>query len=150
MGMIFTGRRLTPGQVRDTADPVVTGEADVDLDKAWHGIHFLLTGNAWETTPGAGEAILGGEPVGEDTGYGPARLLPAESVAAVAAGLRDLDAAALRARYDAAALEDAEIYPGIWDEEDVFETYLGPNFDKLRAFYLTAAAEKQAVLLNIF
>ncbi|UQU66563.1 YfbM family protein [Couchioplanes caeruleus] len=154
MGMIFAGRRLTPDQVRDLEiDAPGTleklGEAELDLDKAWHGIHFLLTRSAWKTTPGAGEAVLGGDPVGEDTGYGPARLLTADRVAAVAAGLRDLDAAALRTRYDAAALEEAEIYPGIWDADDVFETYLGPNADQLRAFYLAAARENQAVLLTI-
>ncbi|MEV4702383.1 YfbM family protein [Actinoplanes sp. NPDC049316] len=152
MGMIFAGRRLTSEQARDLAtDPSLLetrGEAEVDLDKAWHGIHFLLAGNAWETTPGAGEAVLGGDPIAEEEGHD-ARLLTPDQVAAIAAGLRDVDAAALRSRYDAAALKEAEIYPGIWDEDDVLDTYLLPNFDKLRSFYLTAAGQHQAVLLTI-
>ncbi|NUR82053.1 MAG: DUF1877 family protein [Terrabacter sp.] len=49
----------------------------LDLDKSWHGIHFLLTGTDWSAgdAGAAGGAILGGRPVGEDDGYGPARLL---------------------------------------------------------------------------
>jgi hypothetical protein len=44
-------------------------ESDLDLDKSWHGIHYLLTGTAWEIDEGAGTAILGGEEIGEDTGH---------------------------------------------------------------------------------
>lgn len=50
-------------------------ETSVDLGKAWHGIHWLLTGSPDSTDDVTSEAILGGQPVGEDLGYGPARLL---------------------------------------------------------------------------
>jgi hypothetical protein len=47
---------------------------DLDVDKAWHGIHFLLCGQAWESPFPLG-FILGGEEVGDvDVGYGPARV----------------------------------------------------------------------------
>jgi hypothetical protein len=153
--MIYAGRQLTAEQVADlTADPSLTAglldrEDDVlDLDKAWHGIHFLLTGSAWETFPGAGEAVLGGDPIGDDLGYGPARLLPAERVQLVAAALRDVTADDLRARFDPAALLAEAIYPQVWDDED-FANYLLPYFLSLQAFYVAAAEEKQAVLLAI-
>ncbi|MEU8228728.1 YfbM family protein [Actinoplanes sp. NPDC048967] len=153
--MIFQGRRLTSDQVADlAADPSLTArlldrEDDVlDLDKAWHGIHFLLTGGSWETSPGAGEAVLGGDPVGDDLGYGPARLLPAERVQLVAAALREVTADSLRTRFDPAALLAEGIYPQVWDDED-FALYLLPNFSSLQAFYVAAAGEKQAVLLAV-
>jgi hypothetical protein len=153
--MIFEGRRLTSEQVADlAADPSLTAdlldrEEDVlDLDKAWHGIHFLLTGSAWETTPGAGEAVLGGDPIGDDLGYGPARLLPADRVQLVAAALGELTADALRARFDPSALLAEAIYPQVWDDDD-FVNYLAPNFLSLQAFYLAAAQDEQAVLLVI-
>jgi hypothetical protein len=153
--MIFKGRRLTSEQAADlAADPsqavsLLDREDDVlDLDKAWHGIHFLLTGSAWETSPGAGEAVLGGDPIGDDLGYGPARLLSAERVQLVAAGLRDVTPDDLRARFDVAALLAEAIYPQVWDDED-FAIYLLPNFLGLQAFYVAAADEKQAVLLAI-
>jgi hypothetical protein len=155
MGMIFEARRLTPQQVAAVeADPSATvalldREEDVlDLDKAWHAIHFLLTGSAWETPPGAGEAVLGGDPVGGDMGYGPARLLSADRVRAVAAALQGLADDSLRARFDPAALMDAVIYPQVWDGDD-FAAYILPNFISLRDFYLAAAQQNEAVLLAI-
>lgn len=95
------------------------------------------------------DAVFGGEPIGEDLGYGPARLLSAEGVSAVAARLRELDPATLRTRMDPAAMEDAGVYPVIWDEDDVFDTYLAPAFDGLRAFYSAAAQSGDSVIQTI-
>jgi hypothetical protein len=66
MGMIFVGRRLAPDQSAGLqTGSLLHGEDEqgsgLDLDKAWHGIHFLLNGSAWETAAGAGEAVLGGD-----------------------------------------------------------------------------------------
>lgn len=158
MGMILIGRRLTVADhQRLLADHSLATELlhadragpELDLDKAWHGIHFLLAGNAWEATGGAGEAVLGGEPVGDEAGYGPARLLGPEQVRTVAAALTPITVDTLRSRYDGPTLDAAEVYPHIWDEEDVFDTYLAPNFTQLRTFYLAAADAGQAVLLAV-
>jgi hypothetical protein len=78
----------------------------------------------------------------------PARLISAEQVQSIAAGLRELDAESLRGRWDPAALEAAEIYPGSWADV-TFESFLVPNLAALRGFYLPAAAENQAVLLAL-
>jgi hypothetical protein len=155
MGMIFEARRLSATEATAVAADPAAGAAvlerteDVlDLDKAWHGIHFLLTGSAWETTPGAGEAVLGGVPVGDDRGYGPARLVAADQVRAVAAGLEEFTAETLRARFDPAGLMAEAIYPQVWDDED-FAHYLLPNFLDLQKFYRAAADRDEAVLLLI-
>jgi hypothetical protein len=75
MGMILVGRRLNQDDLRRLlADPSLTHDLldeeesalELDLDKAWHGLHFLLADSAWETVDGAGEAVLGGDPIGED------------------------------------------------------------------------------------
>ena len=176
--MVMTARMLTreelsealasPEALEGLLDPEDDDEArQIDVDKAWHAIHWLLTGSADDTPPSrraglfrrkavreaaAGAealAVFGGDPVGEDNGYGPARLLRPEQVAAVAEALRPLTPEVLGHRVDLAAMEAAELYPGIWDEEDVFEEYLGPNYEVLRDFYLTAASEDAAVLLAI-
>ncbi|BCL13533.1 YfbM family protein [Micromonospora sagamiensis] len=157
MGMIFVGRRLDAAEQQRlladhslTADLVHGGSGpDLDLDKAWHAIHYLLAGEAWETTAGAGEAILGGEPLGSEVGYGPARLLGPEQVRAIAAGLEPVTVETLRSRYDTAALGAAHVYPDIWDDDEEFDTYLAPYFDELRSFYLAAAGAGQAVLLAV-
>ena len=166
MGMIFSGRRLSAAELQAVrTDPTVAGallfddryaDSDsnrdperVDLDKAWHGIHYLLTGTVWEIGDGLGAAILGGEPLEERGGY-PPRLLDPETVRTVAQALAAVDVDMLRARYDPAAMTAAAIYPDIWDEGDeAFDTYLAPHFLALRRFYQAAAADGQAALIVI-
>jgi hypothetical protein len=142
-----TVAKLLYGDLDD--DDAEMPEPDLDLDKSWHGLHFLLTGTAWDIGTGGGAAILGGDPVGEDGGYGVPQLVRPDEVRAIADALEVLDIETLRARYDPQALAAADIYPDIWDESDVFESYLAPNFLELRRFYRTAAAHDQAVLLAI-
>ncbi|GAB2769679.1 YfbM family protein [Terrabacter koreensis] len=123
----------------------------LDLDKSWHGIHFLLTGTDWTAgdSGAAGGAILGGRPVGEDNGYGPARLLEPEAVGEVAAALGRVSDADLRARFDAGEMQRLDIYPQVWDEPGVLDAYLMPNVARLRDFYTHAAARGEAVLISV-
>lgn len=166
MGMVLVARRLSADELQAVVDdpaatgPLIFGDHDeddddlpdqeLDLDKSWHGIHYLLTGTAWAGVHGAGAALFGGDEIGEDNGYGPARLLRPEAVRAVAAALDPLDIETLRTRFDPAAMTAADIYPNIWHHgSDEFDSYLAPYFAKLRQFYLTAAASDQAVLLAL-
>lgn len=129
----------------DPFDPVV------DLDKAWHGIHFLLTGTAWDAETVLGLAILGGIPLEDtDIGYGPVRLLEPDQVEAVAAALAGVDDEALRERFDPAELAKADIYPDIWAEgQSVLEDFLLPYLGELRELYTTAAFQGRAVIAGI-
>src|SRR5215471_13774982 len=77
VGMVLIGRWLSADELRavheDPAavttllfgdlddDDAEMPDPDMDVDKSWHALHFLLTGTAWEIVEGAGEAILGGE-----------------------------------------------------------------------------------------
>lgn len=104
VSMVLVGRRLSGVELQGVLDdPTMVGrllygdiddedaqmpEPDLDIDKAWHGIHYLLTGSAWEIGEGAGAAVLGGDTIGED---GPARLLSSDTVRAVAAGLEGVE-----------------------------------------------------------
>jgi hypothetical protein len=49
------------GDDEDIEDP----HADLDVDKAWHGIHYLLTGTAWEGDPPLDFIVKGGSQVGD-------------------------------------------------------------------------------------
>jgi len=179
MGMVMTARMLTgdemtvalssPEALERLLYPEDEDEARaIDVDKAWHGIHWLLTGSSDDRPPAPRKralfrraapepdpvgaewlAVLGGEPIGDDNGYGPARLLRPEQVAAVAAVLTPLDRETLAGRVDLAAMDAEGLYPAIWDEDDVYDEYLGPNYEVLRDFYLAAAGEGAAVLLAI-
>jgi hypothetical protein len=139
---------LLYGDLHD--DEAEMPDPELDLDKSWHGIHYLLTGTAWQISEGAGAAILGGDEIGQDDGYGPARLLDPDTVRSVTTALDALDVEMLRARFDPDAMTAAEIYPDIWtDGTEEFDSYLAPNFTELRRFYRVAAANGQAVLLAI-
>lgn len=126
--------------------------AELDVDKAWQGIHWLLTGTAWEGDGPEAFIIQGGQQVGdEDVGYGPARGFTAEEVRAIAGALRGLTSEILHARFDPQAMEAADIYPtGIWvDEGDEAFEYLDTYFEQLRSFVLGAAGEGEAMLVYV-
>ena len=136
--------RADPEQVSEAL--FTTHEEDaVDVEKAWHGIHFLLTG---KVVPGDGpldNVVFGRAPVGdEDLGYGPAMATDAADVPAVAAALEAVTDDELRARFDPEAMD--EIYPNIWDEGDEALDYLIDNLQEVRAFYRNAAAQGHAVI----
>jgi hypothetical protein len=158
MGMIWVGYRRDAGTARhlledpDRLEELLESDDDVtsvDLDKAWHGLHWLLTGSDGPSTGPLSDAIFGGEAIGEDLGYGPGRLVSPEHVRSIAVGLREIGVDTLRTRMNAPAMIAAEIYPVIWDEDDVFDTYLVPAFENLRDFYSAAADREQAVIQTI-
>lgn len=125
--------------------------AHLDLDKSWHGIHFLLTGEAWGGEGPSALAVLGGTAIGDDVGYGPARYLSVEEVKSVANALDEASTDALHKRYVPSVLEQAQIYPtGIWEDEgeQAFE-WLMPWYAELVSFYKRAAENGNAVLLYI-
>lgn len=126
-------------------------EADaLDIDKAWHGLHFLLTGDAWDGEPPLNFIVGGGAPIGDvDVGYGPARGFAPDEVRAIAAALAPITEATLRARFDPGAMMDEDIYPTIWDrpaEEDDTLGYLVDYFSPLKAF-VTETAEQGLALI---
>jgi hypothetical protein len=123
----------------------------VDLDKAWHAIHFLLAGSADGGAMPAGFLLSGGTEIGDvDVGYGPARGLTPQQTAEVASMLKELPTEALLARYDAAALEAADIYPSIWGRDgDEAREYVEEYYGVLRQFVEGAAARKQGLVLLV-
>jgi hypothetical protein len=104
-----------PEGVHDLLDAAFADRADdhVDVDQAWHCLHYLLTGTAWEGAPPLNFIAGGGHVVGdEDVGAGPARAFRSDEVKALAAALEALDDTRIAARFDAAEMDALEIYPG--------------------------------------
>lgn len=123
------------------------GENSIDVDKAWHGIHYLLVGDSWGGEPPLANVVLGGTEIGDDFGYGPARYLTADEVCAAANALKDISPDVLRSRYVASELAKNEIYPEIWDDpDDDSVEYLASWYQTLRDYYLDAAAKNNAML----
>lgn len=125
-------------------------ERNLDIDKAWHGIHFLLTGSVWEGDPPLMNAVLGGIELGdEDVGYGPARFLTQGEVLETAEALSQISEADLRSRYDASAMAKADIYPSIWKEDAGSLDYLMEYYVELVRFFKEASANGEAMLLYL-
>ncbi len=134
---------LGAGRTPDGFGPFV----DLDLEEAWHAIHFLLTGSAWDGKPPLNFVATGGKELGEDHGYGPARSLSATQVRRLAAALDKYPTEALLQRFDPRALTAADVYPGIWSrpaEDEDTRRYVAAHYDELRKFVMEGAAAGQA------
>ena len=127
------------------------GDTEVELDKAWHGIHYLLTGSAEPDGTLASKVIMGGEDIGPDRGYGPAQLLEPGEVKAIAQLLEKTTPDMLRKRFEPNVMTRAGVYPDVIWERDAEEAlkYLLDYYEKLVAFYKLAAQRGQAVILGI-
>ena len=139
--------RKAYSQVGDLSDfePGSLGE-HLGLGKAWHGLHFLLSGSADPNPTPLGQAVLGGKEIGEDTGYGRPRYLDAAAVSDIAKALAAVDSSALRRSYDADSMNEADLYPDDWNEPGTVD-WLMQELDRLREFYGGAASRGNAALL---
>ena len=135
-------RGATTGAQKDSPEGV---RHRLDLDKAWHGVHFLLCQRADDAPPPLGSAVLGGTEIGPDQGYGPVRYLTPGAVAEVAAAVAKVDDAALRRSWRPQVLADQQIYPGGWEEAESLD-WLIDSLAQLRSFYVQAAGRGSAVL----
>jgi hypothetical protein len=155
--------RFTPIKVQRTANPqpprsappawppAAAGE-ELNIDKAWHGLHFLFTGTADEGEEPACFLLHGGEDIGEDDDLLPRLLGPAQ-VRAFAAFLAALTPEELTRRFDPERMTALEIYPDvIWQRPEDTDQPLGfllGAFDELRAFTAAAAAAGDAVVVCV-
>jgi Domain of unknown function (DUF1877) len=126
------------------------GEGHLHLDKEWHGIHFLLTGESCTSAHPLAIAIFGSEDIGEDLSYGPARLLSVDQVHEVASALSKVAAQELRHRYNPKSMTEAKVYPEVWEREgdDALE-WLMAGLALLTKFYSEASSQNRAVVLAI-
>ncbi len=101
------------------------GEGDLgelgDMEKTWHGVHYLLTGTAWEGEPPLNFLLAGGSEVDIEVGQALVRVHTSAETRAIATALSAVSDAELRARYAPTEMMRLEIYPEVWDrshEED--------------------------------
>jgi hypothetical protein len=129
-----------------------TDDDEVDLDKAWHALHYFFTGTPWEADAPGGYLLQGGEPIGDvDVGYGPARALRPPQVERFANFLEGFGREDLLGRYDPPRMKALDVYPPIWDDaEDTEEfEYCWEYFQVLRDFTAEAARRKDGILIFI-
>lgn len=164
MSMVAVYRRVSPERldaliqepetvwelIQEEEEGTVPEDELLSIDKAWHGLHYLLNGDPWAGQWPLYDAIMGGERLGnEDVGYGPARYLTPAQVADIAEVLSVIRPDELEGRYDAEAMTTAEIYPGIWEQEDALD-YLLSHYANLVQFFLEAAGREEAVIMIVY
>lgn len=124
-------------------------ENTVDIDKSWHGIHFLLCQLANGEDDPLAAAVLGGEEVGEDlVGYGPPRVHEPGLVKKIALAMASVTLEMLEGAFDSKAMSESNIYPEIWerDGKEALE-YLTHFFPQLSSFYQEAAKRGDGAVL---
>ncbi|WP_214758813.1 YfbM family protein [Exiguobacterium sp. s146] len=121
-------------------------ERQTDIDKAWHGLYFLLTGSTdldEIDRHSLGKVVFGGDVIDEETGI--AYLTP-EEVADLSTRLQFIELDALEARYDVTTMNEQELYPfeREWGREE--KQYLLDQFDELKRVFAQAAREREALV----
>lgn len=123
----------------------------IDIHKSWHVFHFLFTGRAAEGgSPPANFLVEGGREVGEDMGYGPARLFDTTATAVIARYLAGLGATVLVRRIDAPRMAELGIYcAGDGSRADAAEMRddVEHYFPQLQAHFQAAAQAGEATLV---
>jgi hypothetical protein len=120
----------------------------LDLEKAWHGLHYVITG---ETDPGEtllSQVVMGGTELGDDeegfSGFGPARYFTRAEVIDLSRLLAnpalEADAAA---RFNPEKMNELDIYPGF--EADDAE-WIMEAFKNLRDHFVSAATNGKAIV----
>ncbi len=121
---------------------------NVSLEKSWHGLHYLLTGDAWEGQGPLAFLLAGGEHLDGDE-EAPRWFTP-EETSKIHQALSGISDEALWSRFDRDELERLEIYPGIWDEpeDDLKEEYLG-YFQGLKQVLAVAVQSRRGIVVSI-
>jgi hypothetical protein len=133
-----------------------TGDDDLpealDIRKSWHPLHFVLCGQAWDAPWPMGAVVLGGEPLGDDMGYGPARVLTPAQVMELADALQALGDAGVLARYAPAELEAADIAPSGWEdpgEDEERREWMLDTWREVRDYYVDARRRGYGMILAL-
>lgn len=123
------------------------------IDKAWHAIHYTLTGKIWEFSKDdiLSQLVMGGVPVNdEDTGYGPMRLLDKDIVSQLAEALEEWNETAFRKKFNLKDMAENDIYPIMAEVEDEqFFQYVWISLDALKKFFNDAVQKNQSIITFI-
>jgi hypothetical protein len=122
----------------------------VVLHKAWHAIHFVLTGSRLGGEGPLNFLVDEGTPVGEvDVGFGPARVLKSDQVRRIAAALAHIDPDEVARRVDVQRFDQEAIYPGHWQRNGIGADYVVASYTAMRDLIVRAADHGQGLVLYI-
>ena len=149
MGMSGNYFRTDESTVENIRRGAVALSDIIDIDKAWHALHFTLAGNAYggDDDNILSRLVLSGNMLMEgDEEFSP-MLISASDVKAMVPALAALTREDFRERFDVEQMLENDIYPVTEDddEEDFFD-YVWDAVEELREFFEEAAKEDQAVI----
>lgn len=140
-------------QARERAVALGTIESALDLEKSWHILHYVFTGDIMPVGS-AGDALMTGEDLGEDTtGYGPPRLHDPESVRLFADFLQTLNSETLQSRAEYRKMSALGVYsmpmgPGAESEYEAgIKREIAGYFPLLRDYAVEAARKGDGLLM---
>ena len=143
------GKQIAEARERIAALGAV--EQALDLEKSWHILHYAYAGRM-DLTGTPADLLLTGEELGEDLGYGPARLHRPAATRDFSQFLEAQDVARLQARVDLKAMDALGVYgvpagPGSTAEyENELREVVAYYFARLRD-YVRGMADKGNGLL---
>ncbi|NJL60240.1 MAG: YfbM family protein [Desulfobacteraceae bacterium] len=127
--------------------------SDMDADKAWHGIHYLLTKTDRESEFPFDFIVAGGEELKNvEAGYGHPRILRSSQVRRINDALSAVDDNFLKDRFDAADMMEKKIYPEIWDRdpsEDDTLGYILEQYGRIKAFIQKASENSFGLIITM-
>jgi uncharacterized protein DUF1877 len=96
-------------EARERIAPLGPFEPSLSLEKSWHMLHYLFTGHVG-TSSAPGDLLMTGEEMGDDVGYGPARLHGPAETRDFSRFLETQDLARLQARVNLQEMNRLRIY----------------------------------------
>lgn len=135
----------------DPPEETALDEGVLDLEGAWHGLHYIFTGTAWEGAPPGCFLISGGDEIGDEDEDSPPRLLGPDQVRQFSNFLASISDEELTRRFDAAQMTALDISPAIWDREENPNPLdvLREGLRDLRTFVASAADRGEAIVVHV-
>jgi hypothetical protein len=127
----------------------------IDIDKAWDGILFLLTGESIATlearegnTASLARIFFSEQFIDEDQdlGYGPGQYLTPEQVKELNTQISAISIEDLKKNYDPKRMIELEVYPSIWENEDEVN-YLIEYFEVIQDVYSEAVKKNEGIIM---
>jgi hypothetical protein len=148
---IFKGAKVEPPPPPPPLE-LAPAEGDLgpagDFEKSWQGLHYLLTGTAWEGEPPLNFLMGGGRELELIDGETPLLTHSSADTRRIADALTQLSDEEVRRRVDPAEMNRLEIYPGIWDDPEHAE-YLLEEVRRLRETVSAVASKGLGLLVSI-
>jgi len=121
----------------------------ISIDKAWHGILFLLTGQGFGNYDHPlSKIFFSGQTIddNQDLGFGPGRYLTPEQVKELNIEIAEISTDELKSRYDAKKMTAMKIYPDDAWEVDGMVDYLTQYFQIVQQVFSEATKNDEAII----